>query len=741
MKIGAKLLTGFLIVAVIGTITGIVGIINLRLMAKRSTEMYEVNTVPISQIGEIAVEFQRLRVTNRAAIIEGQSASAVAEAEQTAKESMTKIDKNLEEFMSTVRKEEIRKEAETFKAARMKYDEVIAPMWALLKVGKTKEAYAAMNAKATPIATAMQESIDKLVEAKVKDADGKENSNAVGARTATTTMIALVVVGFLLALILGIFIARSITNPMLRLVTTADQISQGNVNVDMAYPYTDEIGTLFHSLATVTSTLQGIIADTTQLTQAALEGKLDSRGQAEKYAGSYFELLQGVNSLMDAVVTPLNEAVNVLEKMAQNDLTARMTGEYRGDFARMKDNMNRAGAALETAIAQVLDIALQVADSSRQMASAVESVGKASQDVAGGAQQVAQGSTEQTRLASEAAKNMEQLQRAIEEVARGIQVSASGAEQSTESSQQASGAVKQIVEAAEAARKEADNAGQVAQQGATVVQQTVEGMSRVRETSADAQAKIFNLGEASKKIGEIVQAINDIAEQTNLLALNAAIEAARAGEHGKGFAVVADEVRKLAERSSRQTKEIALLVQEIQNGIESAVNAMATGSQEVEQGVTMVNKTGEALTAILDAMEKALTQVNAVSQLCERVTVNTNDVMQAVENVSSATQQVNAATEEMAASSTEVTQAVEHVVTIIEQSSATAEELSAAAEEQNASVEELTALSATLAELATNTRQQLEQFKVTTNQRTSTGTIVLKPEPVQYANRKISIGA
>jgi len=118
---------------------------------------------------------------------------------------------------------------------------------------------------------------------------------------------------------------------------------------------------------------------------------------------------------------------------------------------------------------------------------------------------------------------------------------------------------------------------------------------------------ISRLKDDSVKVGEVLQVITGIAEQTNLLALNAAIEAARAGEHGRGFSVVADEVRSLANMTQESAQKIHAMIQNIQDGTQSAVDAIGRSRE-------LVHRNQEAMSSVNGSLGEVRDAVTSVSE-------------------------------------------------------------------------------------------------------------------------------
>jgi methyl-accepting chemotaxis protein len=162
--------------------------------------------------------------------------------------------------------------------------------------------------------------------------------------------------------------------------------------------------------------------------------------------------------------------------------------------------------------------------------------------------------------------------------------------------------VQEVARNAEQAAAAVRAADQQAANGRNVLQGAIGKIEQLASDVEHASDVVGKVEGESKKIGMVLDVIKGIAEQTNLLALNAAIEAARAGEQGRGFAVVADEVRTLASRTQESTAEIHEMIQHLQQGADSAVNAMEQGRCAAREGMAEVVRAGATLDSIVEAV-------------------------------------------------------------------------------------------------------------------------------------------
>jgi methyl-accepting chemotaxis protein len=175
-----------------------------------------------------------------------------------------------------------------------------------------------------------------------------------------------------------------------------------------------------------------------------------------------------------------------------------------------------------------------------------------------------------------------------------------------------------------------------------MVGETRQSTDKSGKIVTEAITAMTRIKDESDRIGKIIGVIDEIAFQTNLLALNAGVEAARAGEAGRGFAVVAQEVRELAQRSATAAQEIKQLI--------------SSSANEVDNGVSLVQSTGEALSEIEKFVTQVNEQVNSIATAAREQANALAEVNTAVNQMDQMTQQNAAMVEETSAASMTLTQ-------------------------------------------------------------------------------------
>jgi methyl-accepting chemotaxis protein len=370
---------------------------------------------------------------------------------------------------------------------------------------------------------------------------------------------------------------------------SAEQIADGNLAGEIeVVSEKDVLGKAMHKMQ---NNIRDLVLDTQELAEAAVEGKLDQRADDTRHRGDFQKIIISINSTLDAISSPIEEATRVLESIAAGDLSARLVKEYQGHYARIKVALNRAIQNLDQSIQQVAQLAGQL----------TSAVGQ----ISDGSQAMAQETNEQASALQEVSGSLQEM----------------------------SSMTRQNFTNAEQARSLSNSAQNSTARGVVSMTRLSEAIDKIKVSSDDT--------------AKIVKTIDELAFQTNLLALNAAVEAARAGDAGKGFAVVAEEVRNLAMRSAEAAKNTASMIEGAVKNAHDGValnNNVLLNLKEIDEEI---NKVGEVMAEIVAASEQQSQGVEQINTAVEQMNQATQRNAANSEESASIAEELNGQAEEM----------------------------------------------------------------------------------------------
>ena len=426
-----------------------------------------------------------------------------------------------------------------------------------------------------------------------------------------------------------------------RLADNLRRLSVGDLNfdIDIQEPdeYTGEVYEQFRGIETnlreVKNSIDSLIGDAIILTTAAMQGDLDVRADETKFSGSWQELISGMNGILGVMAKPMEEVANVMDAIANGNLSVTVDGYYQGSFDVLKQAVNNMGSHFKSIVAEISTVTGEISNGNLNL----DNINAFGGDFNAISEAINAIIATLNTLLGDINHASEQVNAGANQVSDSSQALAQGSTEQASSIQELTASIAEI---ADQTKNNAVNANKARELTTDVMANADKGNQQMTEM----QQSMVEINKSSEDISKIIKVIDDIAFQTNILALNAAVEAARAGQHGKGFAVVAEEVRTLAARSADAAKETTGL-------IEGSISKVAEGTKIADETASALEEIVGGITRVNDLIGNIATASNEQATGIAQINMGVEQVAQVVQQNSATAEESAAASEELSGQS------------------------------------------------------------------------------------------
>ncbi len=540
LKIGAKLVSTFVIVALLAGVVGIVGIFNIKQVNKNYTELYQNFGIATANIGKASTDFNSIRAATRDILL-SDSAEDRKNYNNLIKDLDTDIQKNLKALYNSLKTEDGQKVYTELNENLNKYNEIRDRVINMSIAGQNDEARKLFYKEGAEPAKLAKQYIDELFD--LKETGGVQRAEEYARDTDTTVymMLSVVVIAVIAAVILGIFISRIISVPVNKLVIAAEKIADGDLNVEVKQNSRDEIGMLASAFKRMSDNLNDVISSISTAAEQVSAGSRQvsdssvelSQGATEQ-ASSIEELTASLEEI--STQTRLNaENAAQASSLAENVKTIALNGnKHMKEMLNAMDDINDSSSNISKIIKVIDEIAFQT--NILALNAAVEAA-RAGQHGKGFAVVAEEVRNLAARSANAAKETTDMIEGSIRKVEGGTKIANETAEALGLIVDGVAKAADLVGNIAEASNEQAAGIEQI-NQGIMQVSQVIQANSATSEESAAASEELSSQAEV-------------LSEQVDRFTLKKAV---RSTDNYKGDGEINPDILKILNKMSDKSK-------------------------------------------------------------------------------------------------------------------------------------------------------------------------------------------
>ncbi|WP_312692895.1 methyl-accepting chemotaxis protein [Caproiciproducens sp.] len=366
MKIGKILMLAFLMVALISSIAGVVGLLVMMNISANYNAALTNYGFAQGDVGRLSAEFNNSRAIIRDIIIYTDEDSIKKTAEKL-DTSLANVDKDLASVQKTIQNGTEKGYYDTITENMTAYKALKDRVVTLAKENKNADAQTLLISEGSSVLEKISSSIDALLNAKTT-AGNEISANLSRQKSfAMFAMIAVIAIAFLISLLIAIKISRDISKPVKEMSEAAKRMAEGDLNVEIDFHSKNEIGELGEAFSKSTASIRAYIADITKNLGEVEHGNLNVTTELD-YIGDYVDLKNsffGILAFLNDTMTQINQAA---------EQVATGSTQVSDGAQSLAQGATEQASSIEELSASITEISAQVKDNASNAVNASKNV-------------------------------------------------------------------------------------------------------------------------------------------------------------------------------------------------------------------------------------------------------------------------------------------------------------------------------------------------------------------------------